>query len=272
MDYYQILGVNKDSSAEDIKKAYRKLAMQHHPDRGGDNTKFTEINQAYETLSDDTKRRQYDHQSMWAGAQRWTPDDINSAYEQQSPYFTDFADVFRGRQQQKNPDGLADVTISLAQAYSGTDLNVNVGYANEIITIPAGVRDGAKIRLKGKGPARIKNMPPGDLIVRINIDMPEDMGRDQDDLYVRLDVDAISAMTGSSVEFHHINGKILSIKIPAGVQNGAKLRIPGWGMPNPQTLKIGHLYALIRISIPKVTNQQHIDMLNIISKEVNKQQ
>lgn len=268
MDYYQVLGVPVTASSEDIKRAYRKLAMIHHPDRGGDTEKFKEISEAYEVLSDDNKKRQYDNK----GAE-WVNPFEN--FSQQSPYFTDFADIFGSRSKnntQRNPDGIVDTTITLEQAYNGTDININVGYANEIVTIPAGVRDGAKIRLKGKGPARIRTAPPGDLIIRINIDYPHDVARDQDDLYIRLDVDAISAMIGTNIEFEHISGKLLSIKIPQGVNPGAKLRLAGWGMPNPQTRQTGHLYALIQITVPKVTNPNHIDLLNIISREVNKKQ
>lgn len=268
MDYYQILGVPATASGEDIKRAYRKLAMQHHPDRGGDTEKFKEIAEAYDVLGDDEKKRRYDSKGN-----NWT--DPFENFSQHSPYFRDFADIFGDRVKnttQRNPDGIVDATITLAQAYNGSDLNVNVGYANEIVTIPAGVRDGAKIRLKGKGPARIRSAPPGDLIIRINIDYPTDVARDQDDLYIRLNVDAISAMTGNNIEFEHVSGKLLSIKIPPGVNPGAKLRLAGWGMPNPQTRQAGHLYALIQITVPKVTDPNHIDLLNIISKEVNKKQ
>ena len=276
MDYYRTLGVPATASAEDIKKAYRKLAMLHHPDRGGDTEKFKEISEAYDVLSDDNKKRQYDHRS-WG---QWNREDAPDPFSQASPYFGDFANIFRERsevfrdkmQAQKNPDGIVDTTITLAQAYTGSDLNVNVGYANEIVTIPAGVRDGAKIRLKGKGPARIRSAPPGDLIIRINIDYPKDVARDQDDLYIRLDVDAISAMTGTNLEFNHVSGKLLSIKIPQGVSPGAKLRLAGWGMPNPQTRQPGNLYALIQLTVPKVTDPKHIELLNIISREVNKTQ
>jgi curved DNA-binding protein len=274
MDYYEILGVNKNSSPDEIKKAYRKLAMQHHPDRGGDADKFKEINEAYDVLGDTAKKDQYDNRS-WGN---WNREDPADPFSQASPYFGDFANIFRDRSEvfrdkmraQRNPDGVADLTISLSQAYTGTDINVNVGYANEIISVPAGCRDGTKIRLKGKGPSRIKNLPPGDLIVRITVECPPNMGREQDDLYVRLEIDAIAAMTGTEIEMQHVNGKIISVKVPAGVQHGSKLRLQNWGMPNPQTRQPGHLYALIKVTIPKVTDPQHVNVLNIVRKEVNK--
>ncbi len=274
MDYYEILGVNKNAAPDEIKKAYRKLAMQHHPDRGGDADKFKQINEAYDVLSDSAKKDRYDHRGS---PNNWS-NNFADPFDQQSPYFGDFADIFRERSQafrdrmqaQRNPDGVADLTISLSQAYTGTDINVNVGYANEIISVPPGCRDGTKIRLKGKGPSRIKNLPPGDLIVRISVECPPEMGRDQDDLYVRLEIDAIEAMIGTEIEMQHINGKIISVKVPPGVQHGAKLRLQNWGMPNPQTRQPGHLYALIKITIPKVTDPQHVNVLNIVRKEVNK--
>lgn len=278
MDYYEILGVNKNAAPDEIKKAYRKLAMQHHPDRGGDADKFKQINEAYDVLGDSNKKSQYDSRGQRTDYRQWTPEDFTDPFAQQSPFYGDFADIFRERSQefrdrmraQKNPDGVADLNITLSQAYTGTDINVNVGYANEIISVPAGCRDGTKIRLKGKGPSRIKGLPPGDLIVRISVECPADMARDQDDLYIRLEIDAIAAMIGSDVEFQHINGKVLSLKIPPGIQHGAKLRVANLGMPNPQTRQPGHLYALIKVSVPKVTDPQHINVLNIIRKEVNK--
>lgn len=268
MDYYQILGVPATASPEEIKKAYRKLAMQHHPDRGGDTEKFKEISEAYDNLSDENKKRQYDNRNT-------TWNDPFENFSQQSPYFQDFAEIFGDRFKpppQRNPDGIVDATISLSQAYTGLDLNINVGYANEIINIPAGVRDGTKIRIKGKGPARIKNIPPGDLIVRIKIDYPSDTARENDDLYIRLDINAFDAMIGTSIEFEHVSGKLLSLKVPPGVQQGAKLRVVGWGMPNPQTRQPGNLYALIQVTIPKVTDPNHVTLLNTISKEVNNKQ
>ena len=267
MDYYAILGVSKDASPEEIKKAYRKLAMEHHPDRGGDVARFQEISQAYDTLSDPAKKSAYDTpQSDW---QRWAPPDWagHNPFSENSPFAEVFGDIFGTRRPvHKNPDGVSDITIDVKQAYFGAELTMNLGYTNEVLQIPAGVRDGTKFRFAGKGPARFKNLPPGDLIVRVNIDYPNNLGRDNDDLFIRVGVDAVDAMKGTEIDYDHISGKQLKIKIPAGVQPGARLRIAGMGMPNPQTRTLGDLYILVSISITKVTDPQHIQWLNIIKE------
>jgi curved DNA-binding protein len=270
MDYYSTLGVERNASPEELKVAFRKLAMQHHPDRGGDEAKFKEINEAYAALSDPQKKAAYDNpQSQW-GSQDWAQHD---PFTPGSPFSNIFHEMFSQahRQARKNPDGVADVNVTIQQAYFGTDLSVNLGYANEVLPIQPGVRDGTKYRLSGKGPARFKDLPPGDLIIRVNIDYPGNLGRENDDLFIRVGVNAIDAMKGADIEYEHVSGKLLKIKVPAGTQPGSRLRLAGWGMPNPQTRKNGDLYVLVSIDVPKVTDPQHIEWLNIINSEGNKE-
>lgn len=271
MDYYAKLGVSKNASPEEIKKAYRKLAMEHHPDRGGDVKKFQDISQAYDTLSDPQKKAAYDNpQQDW---QQWTPPEwaAHDPFAPGSAFSEAFGDIFGRRQQvRKNPDGVADITISVQNAYTGTDYRIDLGYTSELLQIPAGVRDGTKFRLAGRGPSRFKDLPPGDLLIRVNIDYPGNLGRDGDDLFIRVGINAIHAITGHEIDYEHISGKQLRIKVPPGTQPGNKLRLQGWGMPNPQTRKNGDMYVLVSVTIPKVTDPQHINWLNIISEEVDK--
>jgi len=264
MDYYEVLGVNRNVSPEDIKKAYRRLAMEHHPDRGGDIKKFQEISQAYDTLSNPEKKSQYDNppQSTWDG---------HDPFAQGGPFNEMFGDIFgRQRQVKRNPDGVTDITISVAQAYTGANITLDLGYVKDTLSIPAGVRDGTKFRMHGKGPSRFKDLPPGDLIVRLNITYPNNLGRENDDLFIRVNVDAMDAMQGTEIDYTHILDRQIKIKIPAGVQPGTKLRIQGWGMPNPQTKRYGDLYVLVSISITKLIDPQHIQWLNIIKEETGK--
>ena len=272
MDYYEILGVNRNASSEEIKKAYRRLAMEHHPDRGGDVAKFQEISQAYDTLSDPQKKAAYDNPSTQY--ERWNPPEWagHDPFAPGSPFDHMFGDIFGRRQQQvrKNPDGVSDITISAAQAYTGADVSLDLGYVKESLSIPAGVRDGTKFRLHGKGPSRFKDLPPGDLIIRLNINYPPNLGRENDDLFIRVNVDAIDAMQGTEIDYVHISDRQIKIKVPAGVQPGARLRIQGWGMPNPQTKRHGDLYVLVSISVTKLTDPQHLQWLNIIKEETGK--
>jgi curved DNA-binding protein len=269
MNYYDILGIDHNASSEEIKQAYRKLAMQHHPDRGGDPEKFKQITEAYDVLKDAEKKQQYDNvKTGWSNIFEFA--NFNDD-------FSSFENIFRratgpGAQYsthwvQKNPDSLAEINISLSQAYRGIDYLIDLGYTKELLNIQAGVRDGTRYRIKEKGPVRFKEVPPGDLIVKVNITMPANIARDNNDLYMRFEINAIQAMTGSEIELDHISGRAIKAKIPAGTQPGSKLRIKGYGMPDPVSKNIGDLYAIIQIVIPKITDAMHINQLNNIHKE-----
>ena len=263
MDYYEILGVDRSASADDIKKAYRKLAMTHHPDRpGGDSTKFQTITEAYNTLSDPTKRAQYDNPAPQFGGNPW----------ENNPFADIFAQHFGfASRTPKNPDRLADIDISFEQAYNGANLNVNVGYAVESIAIPAGIRDGTKIRLVGKAPQTAPNLPAGDLIIRVNIVYPNTVGRQNDDLFVRVGVNAIEAMIGTEVDIDHVSGRTIRLKVPGGTQHGTRMKMTGWGMKNPSTQRPGDMYAVVEVSVPAVTEPQHVEWLNKINSKENAQ-
>lgn len=262
MDYYQTLGVDKNSSSEDIKRAYRRLAMKHHPDKGGDEAEFKRINEAYATLSDPRRKAEYDNPQP---RYNWNPDPGE-------PF--DFDDIlkqaFNNRgwahqeQRVRNPDAITDVFVTLEQVFSGTDIIVDVGYAREVIYINPGVRHGTKLRIKGKGPSRYKDAPPGDLIVRVNVEMPENTAVDGKNLFAKIDVNALEAIVGSSVTFNHPSGKELKISIPKGAQNGTRLRLKGLGVPDPNTRTNGDFFVIVNIFIPDVSNPKHIEELNKI--------
>lgn len=265
MDYYQILGVDKTSSQDDIKRAYRKLAMKHHPDRGGDDVEFKKINEAYAVLSDSEKKSQYDNPPYHDDSIRFN---WGRSADPGEPF--NFDDIlkraygFTGRSGGKNPDAITDVFISLEQVFTGTDILVDVGYAREVIYINPGIRNGTKLRIKNKGPSRYKDSAPGDLIVRVNIEVPDNMAIDNNNLFVKIDVNALEAIVGSAVNFDHPCGKELKISIPKGTQQGTRLRLKGLGIPDANTRTAGDFFVIINIFIPDVTNPQHIEELNKI--------
>lgn len=258
MDYYEVLGVNRNSSPEDIKAAYRKLAMKHHPDRGGDEAEFKKINEAYDAITNPNKQHQ----------------NSNFNWSQHDDLGGIFKDFFAQHRQHaygnRNPDGLTDITINLEQAYNGTDVVVDVGYTREVIYVNPGVRSGTKLRVKGKGPARYKELPPGDLIIRVLVEIPNNMGIDGVDLFQRFDINAIDAMIGTEVDFLHVSGKLLRLTIPAGTQSGSKLRMKNLGMPDTNTRQYGDFYAIINVSIPKITDQTDVESLNKINNKIGK--
>ena len=252
MDYYETLGVTHDSNATEIKKAYKKLASKHHPDKGGDEAQFKIVQQAYETLSDPQKKQQYDNPSPFGN------------FEQGGNPFEDiFGDIFgRGqRQPQANPDGVVDLTITLHQAYHGADLVINTNQGSVNFTVAPGTASGSKFRLIGKGPARFKQLPPGNLIVRLHIDCPANWGTDRNSLFTRLNIDSLDAMTGITHIIEHVNGKKYNLNVPRGVNSGERLKMSNLGMPSGNG-PTGDLYVEVSVYTANITNESDIETLN----------
>jgi len=265
MDYYNILGVDRNADANTIKKAYRKLASKHHPDKGGNESEFKKIQEAYETLSDQDKRHQYDylgHQPDW---QRHTPSGFDSPHFNFEEVFTNIRGNY-GQRHARNPDGITEVNISLMQAFKGTEVVIDVGYAREVVNIEPGTQHGSRIRLRGKGPSRIREAAPGDLIVMINVTTPPGVAVEGENVYQRLSIDAIDAMTGTETYITHFTNNKLSVKIPAGVQTGSKLRLSGQGMPALRKAVRGDLYIILDVYVPKITDQDSINLLNKVKQ------
>jgi len=254
MDYYTVLGVDKNASKDNIKKAYRKLAMKHHPDRnGGDETEFKKIQEAYDVLGDDAKKQ---------------------AHDNPRPKFEDvfgrggnpFDDIFRQagarRQVHKNPDGMMHVEVSLKDAFTGGEFPLNLQSGQVKLNIPAGVRDGTKFKIPGHGPQRWAEFPPGDLYVTVMTQQDDTWWRSADDLFIKVTINAIEAMTGISKSIEHISGKKYKVEIPAGVQPANNVRLKGLGMPNPNNNTVGNLNVMIEVTVPTITDKDDIEILN----------
>lgn len=239
-DYYEVLGVKKDASKDDIKKAYRKLAQKYHPDRNPDDdakAKFQEISKAYQTLSDEQKRAAYDNpapegfqfrtSNMGGGGM---DDMIRSMMEEMMGRRT-----YGSRQQYQ----MANVSITLEEAFTGTTRTLNGNAFN----IPAGARNGMQLMLK--------DPQIGDIIIVINIARHAKFKVSQDDLLTAVQIDAVEAMLGVECNLTNIDGKIIKVKIPAGIQHGKLVRVAGKGMPNPEIQgQRGDLLVQVAISIP----------------------
>jgi|LakMenEpi03Aug12_release.lakeMendotaPanAssembly.Ray.scaffolds.fasta_scaffold469106_2 DnaJ-class molecular chaperone len=271
MDYYNILGVNKNATQDEIKKAYRKLASQHHPDKGGDKSKFQEIQGAYDTLGDPEKRNQYDNPvpqgfNQFGGF----PPGFEDIFSHFGGGGSPFGDIF-GRQQhrppQRNRTLNLQTTISLEDAFSGKDMVASITLPSGLeqvleVKIPAGVREGTVLRLAGMGDDTYQNIPRGDLHLTINIEPHRIYQRQGDDLLRQISISCFDAILGKTLTFETIDNKTLEIMIKAGTQHGQILAVQGYGMPymGDQRMK-GRLLIEIKVSVPTNLTEDQKDLI-----------
>ena len=283
-DYYQILGVNKDTSKEEIKKAYRKLAMKYHPDHAkGDKAaeeKFKKISEAYAVLSDDDKRKEYDTFGAEGFRQRFSQEDIFRGFD-----FGDIlrefgigGNVFSGRRgsgmrfkfggespfgsqtryqqsRMKGSDLVYELPLTLKEAASGTSKTISLqheGQSEKItVQIPKGMITGKKLRLAGKGSASPLGGPPGDLFIQAKVIEDPVFSVEGYDLYMVYDLKLTEAILGTSISVPTIDDKKLSLKIPPGTKPGTKMRMAGRGLPHMKGSRKGDLFVKIQIKMPK---------------------
>lgn len=284
-NYYQILGVEKTASEADIKKAYRKLAMQYHPDRNQGNKeaeeKFKQINEAYAVLSDAQKRRQYDTVGDTRFHQQYSSEDIfrntdfASIFEEmglggRGSFFSSIfggSGGFGGRPgagpqgSMKGQDVEYPLNIGFMDTYNGTERRINFslsdGTERELtVRIPKGVRSGAKLRISGRGAASRFGGPPGDLFIIIQVGEHPEFKRVEDDIEVKLPLKVSEAFLGCSKEINTPEGS-RKIKIPPSVRAGTKIRLKGLGFADPQGHR-GDLFAVVDLDIPKTLSKEQI--------------
>jgi curved DNA-binding protein len=260
MDHYQTLGVDKTASQDDIKKAYRKLATKHHPDKGGDTATFQSIAQAYDTLSDPAKKAQYDspQHSFDPFAQGAGPGwhDVSSMFGGNP-----FEQFFRQAQQpnrRKNRDLNIRVNVNFKQSYLGADLEANYQLPSGkkqtvIINVPAGVESGQVIRYQGMGDDSVPNLQKGDLNVTVLVERSQEFERRENDLVAYCVINPIEAMTGCTKIVNHLNGTGIRFNINPGVQHGTEYVSNGLGFKNLRG-QTGNLIIVIGINIPVLTD------------------
>jgi curved DNA-binding protein len=262
-DYYKILGVSRNASQDEIKKAYRSLAMKHHPDRGGDQGKFQEIQEAYNTLSDDNLRAQHDNPGQH----------FNFGGEDMFGSF--FGGPFGGfqfRSAPKNSNVTAAVSISLEEVLTGKTIDAEVGFKNGgkklvSINIPAGIDDGIQIRYPGMGDHSVSKLPPGDLIVHVRVRQHSTWRRNGQDIICEKEVSVWDAMLGTTLTVTTLDHKTLTVNIPAGTQPETTLSCKGEGLPHPNTLKRGNLLIKVKIQIPKTLSQSQTDIIKKLKND-----
>lgn len=263
-DYYEILGVNRSATADEIKKAYRKLAAQHHPDRGGNTAKFQEIQEAYSTLSDPAKRAQYDNPQPQHHFSGGPPPGFEEFF---TSAFGGFSDIFGQRRQQRNKTLNIQTSLTLEEAFSGKDLIASIKLPSGRdqlleIKVPAGIQDGTVLRVGGLGDDSLPNLPRGDINVAVRVIPHEKFQRHGDDLITIVEIDAIDAMLGKSVQIDTIDSKTIEIKITPGTQHGKVLAAQGYGMPKMGDNRfVGRLLVNVHIKTPINLTEHQISSL-----------
>lgn len=287
-DFYAILGIAKDASDADIKKAYRKLAREHHPDTNSGNSasekKFKDISEAYSVLSDPEERQQYDAIRAMGGGARFAPGGAgaaNGGFEDMfGGLFTgntgrhaggfnpagggippEFADLFGGfggaggyqRAPQRGADRTASTSISFAGSIRGTTIGLREPNGEVIdVRVPPGIKDGQKIRVRGKGqPSPAGN---GDLMVAVSVKPHPFYTRDGDNLRIHVPVSFPEAALGADIEVPTIDGETVRVRVPAGTPSGRTLRVKGKGVKTSKGT--GDLLVTIDVAVPKNLNKE----------------
>lgn len=310
-NYYDILGVRKNASQDEIKKAYRKKAAKFHPDKNPDDPssedRFKEVGEAYEVLKDPEKRKLYDKVGKdWKQYQRsggnaqdfnWSNYawqgrggrdysgqkfqegfDINEIFGNRGGgtgggFSSFFETIFGGgnpfdqaqgprryesnaRKKNVKRNIKADVSITLQEAYEGTSRTLRVGDEKMKVKIPAGIKDGQRLKLKGKGSSKVRGGQRGDIYLTVRIKMPEGYERKGNNIYYDQPVDLYTAVLGGETVVKTLNGKA-KINIPAGTSGGKLFRLTGMGMPefrNPS--KKGDFLVRVKVQIPETLTDE----------------
>lgn len=291
IDYYKILGVEKNATQEEIKKAYRKKARKLHPDLNPDDKeahkKFQQLNEANEVLSDPEKRAKYDkYGENWEHGEEYekyqrAQQQQRQAHSYQGASFEneDFSDFFqsmfgggfgstRGHTSGKfkGQDLSAELSLSLRDAAVTHQQTFEIGEKKVRITIPAGIHDGQKIRLKGYGHPGINGGPSGDLYITFNILPDANFQRDGDDLRTHVNIDLYTALLGGEVPVNTLNGKV-NLKVKPETANASTVRLKGKGFPKyKKEGQFGDLYVTFNVVLPQKLSEKQKELLKEMQK------
>ena len=262
-DFYKVMGVSKDVSEAELKKKYRKLAREFHPDlHPGDakaEARFKEINEAHDILSDKAKRAEYDQVRAMGSGPRFTggPGGAQAGgFNGGGAGFEDvFANLFAGGGfgggfggPQRGGDLSTKTTLAFIDSIHGTSIKLNVNGKDLTVNIPAGVSDGQKIKLRGKGQPSPNGGPAGDLIIDVNVKPHPVFSRDGNNIRVTVPVTFHEAVAGATIQVPTLGGEPVKLKVSPGTPNGRVLRVKGRGVQGAKA--IGDLLATVEIAVP----------------------
>lgn len=282
-DYYKILGIEKSASEEEVKKAFRKLAHAHHPDKsGGDEAKFKEVSEAYSVLSDKKKRSQYDAYGSAGpgmggfGGAGFDPSGFGfdfSSFNQQGFDAGDLGDIlssiFGGRRVRRGRDIAVDIELSFQESVFGTErkvvINSKLIKQKEVsIQVPPGIDDGQMIRLSGMGET-LEGGLPGDLYVKVHVRKHPYLRKEGYNLIMDLSVKLTEALLGAEKTIATLDGEV-TLKVPAGTKHGTILRVKGSGVPTGAN-KRGDLYVRIMIQFPEKLSKEARKIVEELKKQ-----
>lgn len=283
-DYYNILGVSETASPDEIKKAYRKLANQHHPDKGGDQAKFKDISVAYDTLGNAQKKAEYDQQRQFGSGTQFKFNSNDFSHFQDifggggfDPFghrSNPFSDMF-GRRMQRNRDLNIQCQITLLESFQGKQLEANYRLPSGkpqtvVINVPEGISHGETIRYQGLGDDSIPQAPRGNLNVTIVVLPDSDFKREGDDLCTMIDISPIEAMIGCRKQIKKITGETMMLDIRPGVETGTEYAQGGAGFPNIHNRGIrGRFVIVVNIKTPAITDPKLVADLQRINDEIS---
>lgn len=295
-NYYDILGVKRDAAQDDIKKAFRKLAAKYHPDAGGDEQKFKEVSEAYTTLSDPDKRKEYDQLLMFGGIPG--ADFGGSGGRARGGYTGDWSDIFenirsgegafsgfdfssifgggagagaRANRPTKGGDLTMTIEVTAQEAFSGAQRKVSYTIPSSgekqslTVKVPAGAVDGGKLRYRGRGECGTNGGARGDLVITTRVEEHPIFKRDGADVRMELPISMYEAALGANVEVPAPDGSVCRLKIPAGTQDGKTFRFRDLGAPDVKRKgKKGALYVKVRVQVPTRLTAKERDALETL--------
>lgn len=292
IDYYKLLEVDKKATSEEIKKAYRKLARKYHPDMNPDDkemhTKFQQINEANEVLSDPEKRKKYDtYGENWQHAEQYEQarqQQSNRGYSggQEQSYsgsfdddqFSDFFESMFGQRsgnrrsevKYRGQDYSAELHLSLQEAYETHQHTLTVNGKNIRITVPAGIGNGQVIKLKGHGGPGVNNGPNGDLFITFHIKDDTTFKRVENNLYLSQELDLYTAILGGDITIDTLSGKV-KLKVGPETQNGTKVKLKGKGFPiYKKEGEFGDLIVTYTVKVPTGLSEEQKELFRKIAE------